>query len=114
MVSFSYVDIDCENDDQLYLYNENKSDLLYDHCFQKQNRTTEHNYAMAMVKYFVARMQTSTNKYLSAIFDLILLDSPSLITLQQPPLSIPPPRQSIDITNERNINIPKKFKLILI
>ncbi|CAF1063533.1 unnamed protein product [Brachionus calyciflorus] len=104
IVSFSYVNIDCENDDQLYLYNENKSILLYDHCTQKFNKTTERNYAMASVKYFVARMQTNTNKYLSAIFDLILLDSPSLITLQEHsniPLIKPPPKQSVEITNEQ-------------
>lgn len=103
MVSFSYVNIDCSNDDQLYLYNENKSTTLYDYCEEKKNKTTEHNYVMATAKYLVARMQTKSNKYLSAIFDLIYIDFPPLLTLHYSQASSArPPKKSLEITNERN------------
>ncbi|RMZ94504.1 hypothetical protein BpHYR1_003749, partial [Brachionus plicatilis] len=102
MVSFSYVNIDCDNDDQLYLYNENKSMTLYDYCEEKKNKTTEHNYVMAAAKYLVARMQTSSNKYLSAIFDLIYIDFPPLMTLGYSQANpIRPPKKSVEITNEQ-------------
>lgn len=103
MVSFSYVNIDCNIEDQLYLYNENKSTTLYDYCKEEKNKSKNQNYVMTTAKYLVARMQTSSNKYLSAIFDLIYIDFPPLITLQFSQASpVRPPKQSLKITNERS------------
>lgn len=114
MISFSYVNIDCNIEDHLYLFNENKSTKLFDYCNEKNNKFTDNSHVMTTAKYLVARMQTSSSKYLSAIFDLIYIDFPPLMTLQFSHAdSVKPPEQSLEITNERNYFIKDSLRIIL-
>lgn len=88
MMAFSSVLIECDKDDRLLVYNEDKSILLYDYCFQQKNKTNV-NFVMSKAKYLIARLQTTSNRLLTATFDLVLLDIPLLVTLQTPsPLMI--------------------------
>lgn len=111
MISFSNVDINCENDDKLLLFNEDKSSIMYDYCLLAKNKTMQQNFFMAKAKYLIARLQTTSNRFLSATFDLVLLDSPSLITIQQPPplFALTTPLNQIDSVKEQEVPIEGKM-----
>ena len=96
LVSFLNVDIKCGDptvDDKLYIYNEDRSFLLYDYCVHKSPDASTTNFVMANAKYLVARMMTSSPRYISATFELVLLDpsSPGTIPPLEPAIFLPTP-----------------------
>lgn len=80
MISFSKVDMMCERGDKLQVLNEERTYLLYDQCHQaakKANNKTVINFAFVRANFVLVRMQTASNRTLTAAFDAVFVDTPS-------------------------------------
>jgi hypothetical protein len=113
------VNIDCESNDKLLLFNEDRSFLLYDYCAQKDSFNTGRNIIVSHAKYMIIRLQTFTPNLLSTTFDLFLFEQPNLeqpINIQyhennnldqvvptSPSLPPPPPPQPSHMPMQNNI-----------
>jgi hypothetical protein len=83
-IMFLTIDIDCNNQDKLLLFNEDRSYLLYDYCSQEKAFSTGRNVVVSHSKYVLARLQTFSSKLLSVTFDMFLFDPPEQINPQLP------------------------------
>jgi hypothetical protein len=78
MISFAKVELECNRGDKLQVLNEDRDYLLYDQCHQigkKANNKTVINFALAKGRFIVVRLQTISNRTISAAFDVVLIDS---------------------------------------
>ena len=87
MISFSKVDLDCDKGDKLQVLNQDRNYLLYDQCHQiqkKANNKTVINFALVRAKFISVRLQTTSNRTLTAVFDVVFIDTtPDAMPLRQ-------------------------------
>jgi len=95
MVSFIFVDLECEQNDVLMIYNEDKSKVLFDYCMRTKVSKNNIIFVMATAKYVILRLQTNSSRLLTATFDLVLLDS----TISSPVIQTPAPVQFLTTSN---------------
>jgi hypothetical protein len=95
MVSFIFVDLECEQNDVLMIYNEDKSKVLFDYCTRTKVSKNNIIFVMATAKYVILRLQTNSSRLLTATFDLVLLDS----TISSPIVQTLAPIQFLTTSN---------------
>jgi hypothetical protein len=75
------IDVLCEADEFLYVFNEDRSFMIFDYCLNQKNDTKLGNFVIARAKYLLIRMQTSSDRMLTSTFDFYLLDDPNLAVI---------------------------------
>lgn len=79
MISFSRVELECKQGDKLQVLNEQRNYLLYDQCHQFQKKASNKtvvNFALARAaKHILVRLQTTSNRTLTATFDVVFIDT---------------------------------------
>ena len=84
MITFSYIDVECRQYDKLLIYNEDRTNVMFDYCYNQQTGNNR-NFIMAKAKYLIIRMETSSTRLLTAVFDLVLVDAYSASLIQPAP-----------------------------
>jgi len=84
MITFSYIDVECGQNDKLLIFNEDRTNILFDYCYNQQTGNSR-NFIMAKAKYLIIRMETTSPRLLTAVFDLVLVDAYSASLIQSAP-----------------------------
>ena len=70
VISFENVTIDCDTDDELDVYNEYKTSLLYNYCAQMRNSSNDMiRFVIATARYLIVRLRTTSSRLLYASFN---------------------------------------------
>lgn len=78
LVTFEKIEVDCESNDVLAVFNEDRSFKIFDHCSSLKNDSMAGNFVIAKAKYLLLRLETKSERMLSAVFDLFFLDDPNI------------------------------------
>ena len=114
MITFNVIDIICDSQDSLAVYNEDRSYMIFDYCNNQKNTTNLGDFVIAKAKYLLIRMQTFNARMLSSTFDLFLLDDPNQLTIStNPPVLVLTSVDQDDQTSRPLDVIPSDGELFL-
>lgn len=81
-MTFEKIEVNCEENDVLAVFNEDRSFKIFDYCSSLKNDSMAGNFVIAKAKYLLLRLETKSQRVLSTVFDLFFLDDPNIPTVE--------------------------------